>query len=158
MEKWVKGKKPQQGDLIRVRRSAGYCHFGIAISEKEVIHFSGLQGDDVTNPENIRIRKAPIKMFYRDDELEVLDEWKSPFNSFEVVKRAKAYLDSAHFRGKYYNFVTNNCEHFARYVYYGDACSEQVRNGITVAAALTGAVVAATALSIKKAAEDKKKN
>lgn len=155
MENWKKNITPQPGDLIKVRRSAGYCHFGIAISSKEVIHFSGLQGDDITNPENIKIRKAPLKMFYRDDELEVLADWLSPFTAKEVIKRASAYLDSSYFRGKYYNFVTNNCEHFARFIYFGDASSKQVNNAAAVAAALAGAVITATAITVKNAVKDK---
>lgn len=158
MEKWLKNISPRKGDLIRVRRKAGYFHFGIALSDKEVIHYSGLLGDDVSNPENIKIRYASIETFVRDDVLEVLSEWLSPFNAEEVVNRAKNYVESAYFRGKTYNFVTNNCEHFARYCYYGEAESRQVLDTITGVAIATGVAVSAATVKIVKTIKDKNKS
>lgn len=156
-EKWIKNSKPQTGDILKVRRKAGYCHFGIAVSSKEVIHFTGLQGDDITNPDNIKIRKTGLSMFVREDELEILDSWSSPFTAKEVVKRAKTYLESSYFKGKQYNFLTNNCEHFARFCYYGDPECTQVKTGIATAAVLTGAFVTAAAVAVGKSLKNKTK-
>ena len=158
MEKWLKGQRPQRGDIVRVKRNKGYCHFGIACSDKEVIHFTGLSGDDITNPENIKIRKTSLDQFERGDQIEILDNWYSPFASKDVLKRAEAYLESSFFRGKHYNFFTNNCEHFARYCYFGEATSSQVENGLTAAAVLTGAVVTAAVVNVTNAIKDSKKN
>ena len=101
-----------------------------------------------------------IDLFIKEDELEVLQGWHSPFTAKEVVDRAKGYLDSSLFRGKQYNFFTNNCEHFARYAYFGDATSDQVTNGLAAAAVLAGAVVTGTTIAvssaIKKAVNNKK--
>ena len=160
MEKWLLNKMPQKGDIVRVRRKRGYCHFGIACSSKEIIHYTGLQGDDISNPDNIKIRKTTLKMFERGDRVEILDGWYSPYNAKEVVKRAESFLESAQFRGKYYNFFTNNCEHFARYCYYGESESVQVENGAAAASVLAGALVTATVLTVKNTIKKarKKKN
>jgi len=128
---WSKKVKPQEGDLIRVRRKVGYCHYGIALSENEVIHYAGPVDDEVLNAENIKIRRAPISIFIKEDEIEVKTPFDSPFTRNEVVSRAKEYVNSSQFRGQNYDFLMNNCEHFARYCYYGNPQSVQVGRALS---------------------------
>ena len=116
----------QKGDLLRTRRDAGYYHYGIASSESTVIHYSGLEGDNVLNPNNIKIIETPVEQFIREDFLQVLTPFKSPFEREEIVKRAKNCVGNSKFNGKFYNLVSNNCEHFARYCYSGKRRSHQV--------------------------------
>ena len=138
---FVKNLKPNAGDLLRVKRKAGYYHFGIAANENEVIHFSGTDGDNVLNPENIRIIKTSLESFLRGDILEINHPYSSPYDREKTVKRAGFYIGKSKFKGKHYNLVTNNCEHFARHCYDGKKISKQVR---TVATTVIGATVAIT--------------
>ena len=115
----------QTGELLRVKRKAGYYHFGIASSPKTVIHFTGANGDLAPDEGGIMIRETSLKKFIDGDELESKNTSKSPFNPKEIVKRARSFLGQTTFRGKPYNLVTNNCEHFARYIFEGSAESLQ---------------------------------
>lgn len=122
---FYKVEKPKPGDLLRVKRSAGYYHFGIASSNKTVIHFTGANGDLSDDSGGIMIRETSLKKFVENDELEAKNSSKSPFNPKEIIERARKYLGCTTFRGKPYNLVTNNCEHFARYCFEGSAESLQ---------------------------------
>ena len=116
----------QEGDLLRTRRDVGYYHYGVASSNSTVIHFSGVEGDNVLNPDNIKIIETPIEQFVREDFLQVQIPFKSKFSREEIVKRARNCIGNSKFNGKHYNLVSNNCEHFARYCYYGKRTSHQV--------------------------------
>ena len=45
-----------------------------------------------------------------------------------------------------YNFITNNCEHFANFIYYGDKVSKQVKVGTAVVATVVGGVLGVGAI------------
>jgi hypothetical protein len=135
---FIKNTTFQRGDLLRVRRIAGYYHYGIASSENTVIHFSGMEGDNVLNPNNIKIIETPIDSFLRGDFLEVLTPFKSKFSREEIEKRARNCIGNSKFNGKFYNLTTNNCEHFAKYCYYGKRKSSQV--GIVIGSTIVSVV------------------
>lgn len=137
--------RPLKGDLLRVHRQLGYYHFGVAVSEDRVIHFSAPE-QDITDKTKMRIIETPLKDFLKGDELEVWQPYDSSFSREEVVKRAKKHVNSNRFRNKYYNVVTNNCEHFARYCYYDKNESKQVVT-VTVGAAIMGAILAGAAVT-----------
>ena len=127
---------PQAGDLLRVHRKIKgfikpYYHYGIAVDENTVIHFTALNSDLGEDGEPKKIIISSLSRFLLGDTLEVWAPYNSPYKPEEVVERARSYIDSAIFRRKKYNFVTNNCEHFARYVYYGKVTSVQVRHWTT---------------------------
>ena len=153
--------KPLKGDLLRVRRKFGYYHFGIAVSEDRVIHFTG-SGQDFAMREKMKIIETPLKDFVKDGVLEIEQPYNSKFNRDDVVNKAREYKDSNKFMGKYYNLVSNNCEHFARYCYDGKAQSLQVVTAAIIAAAagfMTSAVfgsIVGTGLG-KKSRENKNK-
>ena len=153
---FVKRRVPSKGDLLRVRRSAGYYHFGIAVDENTVIHFSAPQGDLSDNKQELMIIETPLSQFVRGDVLEIEEPYNSVFTPENVVKRAKNYVNSRYFRGKPYNFIENNCEHFARYCYDGDPKSKQVIDVTTAVIATGAAVVAGVAGAV--IAKKKKKN
>ena len=67
------------GDLLRVKRSHGYYHYGIALDNGHVIHFSGTNDDSISNYKDVKIRKAKLSLFLRGDELEVNTPFDSPF-------------------------------------------------------------------------------
>ncbi len=148
---FVKALKPLTGDLLRVKRKQGYYHYAIAINEDEVVHFSGMNDDSITNYKDVKIRKATLELFLRGGELEVESPFNSSFTREEVKDRALSYVDNNIFKGKSYNLVINNCEHFARYIYYGKSSSKQVDNALNIAltSLTTLGVGIATAVAIK---------
>lgn len=118
--------KPMKGDIIRVKRKIGYCHYGIYIGHNKVIHFSADKDDSIFDNTNIRICEAELdEGFLRGDTLEVNIPYSSHFYRFVVVKRAKKMLGNHKFRNALYDLLENNCEHFANYCYYGEAISSQ---------------------------------
>lgn len=145
--------RPLRGDLLRVFRKQGYYHFGIAVNETEVIHFSAPDGDMSENKRQLKIIKTSLERFLRGDQLEVEVPYTAKYSRDEVVERAEKYLDTK-FRDRNYNLVTNNCEHFARYCYDGKAESKQVIQGALLTAAtgsvLVGVTIGAVARKVKK--------
>ena len=95
-----------------------------------MVHFTGANGDLAPDEGGIMIRETSLKKFIDGDELESKNTSKSPFNPKEIVKRARSFLGQTTFRGKPYNLVTNNCEHFARYIFEGSA--ESLQTEVTV--------------------------
>ncbi|MCQ2087290.1 MAG: lecithin retinol acyltransferase family protein [Bacilli bacterium] len=118
--------KPIKGDIIRVKRKLGYYHFGIYIGNNQVIHYSAEKDDSIFDNTNIKICLADLEEgFLRGDVLEVNIPFDSFFSRRVIVKRAKNLLGTHKFRGSDYDLLNNNCEHVARYCYYGDAVSAQ---------------------------------
>jgi hypothetical protein len=156
--RFVKSLKINTGDLVRVKRSKGYYHFGIAVDSNQIIHFTGPVDDSIINTENIKIRITTLDLFLRGDKLEVLRPYSSPFEVKIVLERAMAFLDKTEIFGKPYHLVYNNCEHFARYIYFGKHESKQVS---TVANVLAGTALGlgalGTAATIVVASRRKKK-
>ena len=152
---------PTKGDLLRVHRKEGYYHFGIAVSSDRVIHFTAESSDLSNNKKDFLIIETSLQRFLLNDELEIEEPYSSKFDRDEVVERAKNYANSNLFRKKYYNFVSNNCEHFARYCYDGSAQSEQVVAGTTIVVAagalIAGAVAGKLISNRRKKIEQKKK-
>jgi len=154
---FIKNVVPSKGDLLRVKRKKGYYHYGIALDENTVIHFSGQNDDSITNIKDIKVRKAPLKLFVKDDKLEVNRPYDSPYSNEEVVNRAKCFLDSFEVNDSKYNLVKNNCEHFARYIYYGKSKSCQI-NSILKGTSLFMALSAVTISTLTIALNKKKKD
>lgn len=147
--KFIRNILINKGDLIRVQRTKKYYHYGIVADQNKVIHFTGPIDDSILNKEEIKIRETSLDQFLRGDQLEVLAPFSSPYTDEEIVKRAKKYIGNARFLGKYYNLITNNCEHFARYIYFGKNKSKQVQIVGSAVVAATTAIVASSII-IKK--------
>lgn len=146
-----KDVKPVEGDLIRVKRIAGYFHYGIVIENSNVIHFSGYQKDDILNSDKVDVHISPLNDFIKNDELEVNYPFDSLFSRKEVVKRAKDLMNRYKKEKTKYNLINNNCEHVAREIYYGVHSSKQVNNVATLLAGITALGAAAiTAVTINK--------
>ena len=109
--KWVI-KEPIAGDMIRIK-SASIYHYGIYISDDEVIQFglAPTQRPSVKESE-IEVMVSDIDTFLTGEFLEVAEydrkEKKKNRTSDEVVKFARSKLGT---RG--YHILYNNCEHFA---------------------------------------------
>ena len=120
---WKKKLLPQAGDILRVHRKAGYYHYGIAVSNNRVVHFTAGDEDLSKNKKDMQIIESSLDRFLLGGTLQIESPYRSSYDPEVVVERAKSYVNSPRFRGKYYNFVTNNCEHFANFIYYGEAVS-----------------------------------
>lgn len=146
----------QPGDLLKVKRKIGYSHYGIAVSYNEVIHFSGTDSDSILDQKSVCIIKTFLDVFLKGDICEIMEPYDSPFSREEVVNRAYQYLGQNTFMGKSYNLLSNNCEHFARYIYYGkkDSAQVDVVVGAVTSAIVAGATTVAAAVT-KKIASSK---
>lgn len=124
-EIWVK-KAPHKGDHIRVKRVWGiYAHHGIYVSDDEVIHFTGRDGDSILVGEKPEVIVTDLDYFLRGGELEVKeyteDERDHLYPADDIVNYARACIGD-----KGYNLVLNNCEHFANECTLGIHRSKQV--------------------------------
>ena len=148
---------PEKGDLLRIRRRAGYYHFGIAISPERVVHFTGNDGDLKSKDKQLTVQETSLEKFVRGDVLEIEVPYSSPYTRDQVVKRAKKLANHPTFRGKDYNFIDNNCEHVARYCYDGRAESKQVVAGTLVIVSGVSALIQAVGKILKKKPKKKDK-
>jgi hypothetical protein len=122
VEEWI--KKPSKSSHIRVSRGL-YCHHGIYISDEEVIHFTGKDGDSVLDWSKPEVITSNLKYFLKDGVLEskeyTAEELDDLYPTEHIVQYAKACLGD-----KGYNLVFNNCEHFANTCTLGRFRSNQV--------------------------------
>jgi hypothetical protein len=105
-----------KGDVIYVQR-LGYKHYGVDVGEGYVAHFRKIS---FSNGRIIVTSKAEFRQcaifIYKDIMVE------RRFSRDEVAKRALSYSGS-NFGG--YDFISNNCEHFANYCASGERVSRQ---------------------------------
>ena len=118
-------KDPTEGDIIRVAFGGSLYHYGIYVSDTEVIQFgliptrrSGISDADIT------VCISDIDVFLNGGFLEVGE----PDVREALQKRApREIVDFA--RSKIgmtgYNILYNNCEHFANECYFGKGFSSQ---------------------------------
>lgn len=125
---FIKTSIVERGDIIRVKRSKGYYHFGIASGKGKVIHFTGDNSDSILDSKGVKVRETTLERFLRGDDLEVMFPYDSEYPRDIVVGRARSFLGKKEVLGGPYHVVTNNCEHFARYCYYDEHASKQVEN------------------------------
>lgn len=122
-EIWVR-KTPQRGDHIRVNRGL-YNHHGVYISDDEVIHFTGRDGDNVLDWSKPEVISTDLDYFLKGDILEVKEYTDEEINDLypteHIVQYARACLGD-----KGYNLIFNNCEHFANTCTLGRFRSKQV--------------------------------
>lgn len=109
-ERWKKAI-PRKGNHIRVNRKF-YYHHGIYISDREVIHFTGEDADNILDFESNEVIKTNLAKFLKGGKVETKiysnDELDDLYPTNHIIKYARACLGD-----KGYNLVFNNCEHFA---------------------------------------------
>ena len=91
-----------------------YCHVGIYIGKKKVIHFCGFKKGD----RNAVIRKDSLSRFADGHPIKVHTQPVSDAHAKAVVREAKRLcgLDHNEFN-KSYSFIFNNCEDFTTSCY-----------------------------------------
>lgn len=99
----------ESGEIIRTKVSF-YYHYGIFVSEDEVIQF-GLPTDPYKNSADIKVLSSDIKTFLNGGEIETARPKKTEtakmFSREQIVKNARARIGEGG-----YNILHNNCEHF----------------------------------------------
>ena len=110
-------KEAKCGDIVRVALGPLY-HFGIFVSEEEVIQF-GLPPTPNRRAEDVEVLSSPVEQFLAGGFLEVgVPEGKEKRrrnSPKKVVALARSRLGE---RG--YDILRNNCEHFANECYFGE--------------------------------------
>jgi hypothetical protein len=126
-EQWAY-KKPVRADHLRVFREGivSYNHHGIYVSDKEVIHFTGRDGDNITGSNN-QVIKTKLSEFLKGGILEVKvynsDEIADLYPPDVIVQHARSSI------GKMgYNVIFNNCEHFTNWCTLGRFKSRQIED------------------------------
>lgn len=113
--KWEYGVLTK-GDHIRVNRNH-YYHHGIYLGNNEVIHYTGEKSDDVSHPENVKVRITNLDFFANGNPIEkAVYSFREKLNRNpveKIIEIAKSRLGEAN-----YNFVKNNCEDFANQCCY----------------------------------------
>ena len=108
------------GDMIRIS-CGNFYHYGIFVSEEEVIQFGLPPFEGLLNRkfEDIAVCISDIYTFAGGRIVEVVSMEKSDrkkrLSPEKTVKRARECLGE-----KGYDILHNNCEHFARYCYLGE--------------------------------------
>ena len=116
---WVE-KPPVYGDVIRTKVSF-YHHYGIFVSEEEVIQF-GLPDDPMRGAEQIKVLTSDVHTFLQGGELQVGQpehpEHKQLRTPDQIVTIARQRLGEGG-----YDILHNNCEHFVNDCAFGQATS-----------------------------------
>ena len=108
------------GDMIRIS-FGNFYHYGIFVSEEEVIQFGlpPFEGLLNRNFEDIAVCVSDIYTFAGGRIVEVASIEKSDkkrrISPKKTVQRARERIGE-----KGYDILHNNCEHFARYCYFGE--------------------------------------
>ena len=109
-------KTPNFGDVIRTKVRF-YYHYGIFVSEEEVIQF-GLPDDPARSAEQIRVLRSDIYTFLQGGDLQVLVRSRKMRSPEEIVSAARQRLGEGG-----YNILHNNCEHFVNECAFGQPSS-----------------------------------
>ena len=117
--RWME-KMPVCGDIIRTKVQF-YHHYGIFVSEQEVIQF-GMPDDPFRPAEEIKVLTSDIQGFLRGGELEVGEpegaECRCLRSPEEIIALARQRLGEGG-----YDILHNNCEHFVNDCVFGTPTS-----------------------------------
>ena len=124
-------KDATRGDIIRTQiGNTNLFHYGIYISEEEIIQFGYSPLIRDKDKDNIVVVSTSIDTFSQNNFVEVGEctskEKKKIFPVEEIISRAKNRLGEGG-----YNILHNNCEHFVYECAFGEkfcAKEEEVRN------------------------------
>ena len=116
---WVE-KMPSYGDIIRTKVKF-YHHYGIFVSEEEVIQF-GLPDDPFRQADQIKVLTSNVMTFLQGGELEVAQpdaaERKKIRSPQQIVEIATGRIGEGG-----YDILHNNCEHFVNDCAFGEPSS-----------------------------------
>ncbi len=114
---------PKPSQIVRTKVSF-YYHYGIFISEDEVIQF-GLPDDPGKPAEQIKVLSTDVYTFLCGGNIEVAiptkEEQKQMFSKQDIIKAARARIGEGG-----YDILHNNCEHFVNSCVFGKSSSSFV--------------------------------
>ena len=106
---WEPVAPTESGDLIRTKVSF-YYHYGIFVSEDEVIQF-GLPTDPGKNSADIKVLVSDIATFLNGGEIETAQPTRQERSTMrpkaQIVETARSKIGTGG-----YDILHNNCEHF----------------------------------------------
>lgn len=115
---------PSPGSPVRVK-SGFYYHYGIFISEEEVIQF-GLPDGPSRPAEEIQVLASDVYTFLQGGNLEVgtpdRQERKKLRSNPCIIAHARSRLGQGG-----YDLLHNNCEHFMNECLFGEASCSTIR-------------------------------
>ncbi|MBR3298141.1 MAG: lecithin retinol acyltransferase family protein [Clostridia bacterium] len=115
-----------KGDMVRVR-IGGIWHYGVYISDAEVIQFGYPPREALPPDADVRVVSTTIDEFAGGSIVE-----RARLSLTEKLKRIPPEKTTAIARGRFgegnYNLIHNNCEHFAFECVFGVHRSEQEEN------------------------------
>lgn len=123
--KWIMAElKP--GDHIRVKREY-YYHHGVYVGDDFVVHYTGVDNDCVSHPNDVSVMKTSLDFFAKEGivekaSLSMLEKIHKRSNE-EAVKLALEAIGT-----KNYDFLHNNCEDFANRCCYKKTLTSQVND------------------------------
>ena len=120
-------KNPSSADIIRIKVKNDIYHYGIYISDEEVIGF-GLASDILkTNKEDVKVVSTDIKTFLDGHFLEVMElsfiEKMKKNKPDKIIKLARQRIGEGN-----YDILENNCEHFVNECVFNKHISLQTNN------------------------------
>lgn len=122
MSNWTL-KEPKYGDIIRVEINKDYHHYGIYVSDDEVIQY-GLLEDAFKEASEVSVLSSNIDIFRNKKFVEVreytLKEKLTKNKPDKVVKLARSRLGERN-----YNLYDNNCLHFVNECVFNRHVSEE---------------------------------
>lgn len=122
---WLDALPEKAGTLVRTRVSF-YWHYGVFVSEEEVIAF-GLPDNRGIPPEEIRVLSTDLETFSAGGAVQIgacegTERLKARSRT-EVVRAARTAMGRSG-----YNILHNNCEHFAMQCLFGSSDSEFINS------------------------------
>lgn len=118
-------KTPCFGDMIRTKVQF-YHHYGIFVSETEVIQF-GLPNDPLRASDEIRVLSTDVYTFLQGGEIEVMVPDKTTRKQMRTPEQIVAIARERIGEGGY-DILHNNCEHFASDCVFGQPSSSFLQN------------------------------
>ena len=118
----------EAGDLIEIDRTL-YSHWAVYVADGEVIHVTGFGSDISVHDDDVVVLKAPLlevagKSLVRvnNKEVHAKTQGLTALPSDVILANATRHLGEK----VYYNFLTQNCEHYVTEWRYGVKWSDQV--------------------------------
>ena len=120
-------KNPSSADIIRIKVKNDIYHYGIYISDDEVIAYGKASDIFKASKEDVKVISTNIKEFLDGHFLEVVDysftEKIKKNKPDKVIKLARERLGEAK-----YDILNNNCEHFVNECVFNKHISLQADN------------------------------
>ncbi|XP_054903316.1 lecithin retinol acyltransferase-like [Poeciliopsis prolifica] len=133
----------QYGDIIAVPKSCGFTfkHYGIYLDKKRfkdqkdndnIFHFTGFKRNAILG--GCIFDKIDIQQYEKDNYLDKIKTYKDKVSTEEITRRIEEKYESCgtHPKTDIWEAFSNNCEHLANYIRYGEKISLQIGQNAAV--------------------------